>query len=559
MEEVKQNKKRIDDNNSEVKVIDVKPQKIGLDYSTPITISRKMRCIVFTILNIVFILMGLDQGILSSTTSHLTEDIDIKDTTVLGGLGGMIFLGTAIGCVFSFTLINKFNRKYLLLATLCFDVLSLFLTTQTTKIPLLYLCRVIAGLTQSFLAIYIPVWSDQFGIHKYKSIWLSIVHISSSLGYLFGYILGIIMEWENSFYLQNILIIIHIVIIFFVLPDLYFSMNLLPLKAKLNLIKEKDENKIIKDIKNIDIDMNSINNDNNELLIKKNEEKEEKEEKEKKEEKEEKESNSKKEEDEISLFEDIQVKNEDIRKISVISHLKVLIKSPIFILMNITLASMFIIVSAVQFWINDYLENGLLVDDEKKRLYAFAFVVITSPVGGIILGGILTNKLGGYDTEKAIYIPLITSFLVCILANIIPLTSNLYVFIPLFWTYLFLGSVLLPVVSGIILVSVDKKFAGSASSVSTLLYNILGRLPGPILYGFYKSQVDDKHSRIPFWLLLNMAIPGFIAVLICIKFQKEKYRKLRNQLNEEKEIFLDSENINKENKNDIKEMKENIL
>ena len=559
MEEIKQNKKRIDDNNSEVKVIDVKPQKIGLDYSTPITISRKMRCIVFTILNIVFILMGLDQGILSSTTSHLTEDIDIKDTTVLGGLGGMIFLGTAIGCVFSFTLINKFNRKYLLLATLCFDVLSLFLTTQTTKIPLLYLCRVIAGLTQSFLAIYIPVWSDQFGIHKYKSIWLSIVHISSSLGYLFGYILGIIMEWENSFYLQNILIIIHIVIIFFVLPDLYFSMNLLPLKAKLNLIKEKDENKIIKDIKNIDIDMNSINNDNNELLIKKNEEKEEKEEKEKKEEKEEKESNSKKEEDEISLFEDIQVKNEDIRKISVISHLKVLIKSPIFILMNITLASMFIIVSAVQFWINDYLENGLLVDDEKKRLYAFAFVVITSPVGGIILGGILSNKLGGYDTEKAIYIPLITSFLVCILANIIPLTSNLYVFIPLFWTYLFLGSVLLPVVSGIILVSVDKKFAGSVSSVSTLLYNILGRLPGPILYGFYKSQVDDKHSRIPFWLLLNMAIPGFIAVLICIKFQKEKYRKLRNQLNEEKEIILDSENINKENKNDIKEMKENIL
>ena len=194
MEEVKQNKKRIDDNNSEVKVIDVKAQKIGLDYSTPITISRKMRCIVFNILNIVFILMGLDQGILSSTTSHLTEDIDIKDTTVLGGLGGMIFLGTAIGCVFSFTLINKFNRKYLLLATMCFDVLSLFLTTQTTKIPLLYLCRVIAGLTQSFLAIYIPVWSDQFGIHKYKSIWLSIVHISSSLGYLFGYILGIIME-----------------------------------------------------------------------------------------------------------------------------------------------------------------------------------------------------------------------------------------------------------------------------------------------------------------------------------------------------------------------------
>ena len=116
------------------------------------------------------------------------------------------------------------------------------------------------------------------------------------------------------------------------------------------------------------------------------------------------------------------------------------------------------------------------MEDEKKRLYAFAFVVITSPPAGIILGGILSGKVGGYDTEKAIYIPLITSFFVCIIANIVPLTSNLFIFLPFFWIYLFLGSVLLPVANGIILVSVDKKYAGSANSVSTLIYNILGRL-----------------------------------------------------------------------------------
>ena len=58
-----------------------------------------------------------------------------------------------------------------------------------------------------------------------------------------------------------------------------------------------------------------------------------------------------------------------------------------------------------------------------------------------------------------------------------------------------LGSILLPVVHGIILVSVDKEYTGSASSVSTLLYNILGRLPGPNLYAFYKSLFNDKHSR----------------------------------------------------------------
>ena len=55
--------------------------------------------------------------------------------------------------------------------------------------------------------------------------------------------------------------------------------------------------------------------------------------------------------------------------------------------MNITLTSMFMIVSAIQFWISDYMENGLLIENEKVRLYGFAAVVVTSPPAGIILGG----------------------------------------------------------------------------------------------------------------------------------------------------------------------------
>ena len=117
------------------------------------------------------------------------------------------------------------------------NVLSLFLTTQTTNIGLLYLCRVVVGFTSAFVNVYLPPWTDQFGIHKYKSIMLALIHLSSSLGYLFGYVMGILFGWESSFYIQNIIIIIHIVIIFIFIPDKYFSMNLMPLKAKLQLEK----------------------------------------------------------------------------------------------------------------------------------------------------------------------------------------------------------------------------------------------------------------------------------------------------------------------------------
>jgi MFS family permease len=569
MEEIEQEQIEIEENNikSNTKTKEKKGEEKAQGNSEPITISRKIRWITFIIIVTVSIIMGLDQGVLSSTTSYLTEDFNMTERE-LGGFGGMVFLGTALGCVFSFTLINKFNRKYLLLVTMCLDVLCLFFTTQTTNLILLYLCRTISGFTQSFLSIYLPVWSDQFGVHKYKSIMLSIIHLSSSLGYLLGYVLGILMGWENSFILENICIIIHILAIAIFLSDKYFSMTLMPLKAKFALINEEEKNHkeesidkedkvLYNDIKKIDINLS----DNNEKLIDKDENNEENDE-EKKDEKngeknnEEENEEKKKEEDEVSLFEDI--KDKDEKKESILSHVKILAKSPIFILMNIALASLFIIVSAIQFWISDYLENVLLIEDEKTRLYAFAIMVITSPVAGILLGGILSGKVGGYDTEKAIYIPLFASLGVSIMANIVPLANNIYTFGVLFWIYLFLGSILIPVANGIIIVSVEKKYAGSASSVSILLYNVLGRLPGPNLYAFFKSLFEDKSSNVPFRLLLNVAIIGFLSILICVKFQKIKYKKLRESLKKEKEeeekIIIDNNEDNKK-----EESKEVIL
>ena len=527
-------------------------EKIEKEQEAPslIHISRKIRWIVFSILCCVSILMGVDQGILSSTTNEFKQSG--MSEVELGGLGGMIFLGTALGCIFSFLVINKINRKYLLLGTMSFDVLSLFFTTQTDKTALLYLCRVVAGFTSAFVNVYLPPWTDQYGIHKYKSIMISLIHIASSLGYIFGYASGNYIGWKDSFFLQNILLIVSILVIFILMPDKYFSMSLMPVKSKRELNKlngdksqretttntsKSEEEGIIKDIKiDLKLDENEVSGNKANLIHIESHEKEEKE-------KDEDEENNK-EEDEISLFEK-EFKEEDIRKESILNHLKALIKSPIFILMNVTLSSMFIIVSAIQFWINDYLEFGLLIEDKNVRISCFAFVVATAPAAGIILGGVLSGKVGGYDKEKAIYIPLFTSLGVVILANLCPIFTNIFVFLPLFWTLLFLGSVLLPVANGIVIVSVEQKYSGSASAVSILIYHILGRLPGPNLYAFLKSLVNDKNSRIPFWLLLNVSAIGFLAVLIGVKFQKEKYRSLSND--EETHKILDEE----ENKDDI--------
>ena len=504
-----------------------------------IPLSKKMRWIVFLFIISITIFMGLDQGILSSSTSELMKDFEMTEME-LGGFGGMVFLGNSLGCLCSFAIISKMNRKYLLLGSMILDVLCLFLTTQTKNLILLYSYRIIAGIVQSFLSIYSPVWSDQFGIHIYKSIMISLIHISGSIGYLFGFVMGYLFIWETAFYIQNIILFIHIVILMLFLPDKYFSMNLLPLKAKLQNdinvkeseeTKEREMNNIINEIEDVNLRINNIDQINENPLIN---------------------DNKQENENGESFFEDIQNYNEDLTQESFLTYFKVIIKSPIYFLMNITLTCIFLVASAIQFWINDYMENGLLITDKKRRLLSFSIVAITSPPLGIILGGILAGKLGGYDTENAIYIPIIASFLVCILANIAPLTINLYIFLPIFWTYLFLGCVLLPVARGIVLVSVDKKYNGPINAISTLIYNVIGKLPGPNLYAFYKSKFD-KNSRIPFWLLLNVAVPGFISSFICLKYQKEKYKKLKVLDNKKNINLKDEKNNGIQKRNEINE------
>ena len=533
------------------KLIDSELDKKAEEESkAPITLSRKMRWIVYFILLYISIVMELDQGVLSSTTDSLSKDMELNDSQ-LGGLGSMIFLGKSIGCLIFFTLINKLNRKYMLLVTSFLTILSLILTTQTKNLALLYICRIVVGIAQSYLGIYSPVWADQFGIHKYKSIILSLQHLSSSLGYLFGYVMGIWLGWVLAFYVQNIMLLIPIVILIFI-SDKFFSMSLMPVKSKLKLLKTENEDnkdkkeekkdKIEDEIKKIKTTILDDSYEEEKIDNKNNGEFKEKD----------RDNNNEEEsinlDDDISLFEDLQKQGEDMSKGSIKLQIKAIIKSPLFILINITLCSIYAIVAAIQFWINDYLQYGLKIEEAQTRFIMFGSVIVTSPPLGMIIGGIILSKVGGYEAEKAIYIPLIASLIVVIFANLAPLSTNVYIFLPLFWVYFFSGSAIIPAANGISLVSVDKKFAGAASSISILVYNVLGRFPGPNLYAFFKSWVDDPSSRTPMWLLLNVSVIGFLAVLFSLKFNKQKFIKLREELlkkeskKEEKEDNINNDN-----------------
>ena len=198
--------------------------------------------------------------------------------------------------------------------------------------------------------------------------------------------------------MQDIMLLVPLIILIFI-NDKYFSMSLMPIKSKMKLLeKEEDKNnkkdKLEKEIGKLKVTVldesyeeEKINEEN-----KVNEEDKEKEE-------------QIDLEDDISLFEDIQKKGENMSKGAIMLQIKAIIKSPLFILINILLCAIYAIVAAVQFWINDYLQFGLQIEDAKKRFYMFGSIVVTSPPLGMVVGGIILTKIGDMN-QKRLYISL---------------------------------------------------------------------------------------------------------------------------------------------------------
>jgi MFS transporter, Spinster family, sphingosine-1-phosphate transporter len=74
----------------------------------------------------------------------------------------------------------------------------------------------------------------------------------------------------------------------------------------------------------------------------------------------------------------------------------------------------------------------------------FAITSLSAPIGGVIIGGIVTSKLGGYNTPKAMKLQCLMGFLSVICGLPIPFTLSFPVVGTLFWFVLFFGGFILP-------------------------------------------------------------------------------------------------------------------
>ena len=187
-------------------------QKEELPISTP-ELKLRVRNFVFDLYLISNILISMDHGSIPASVNELRQLTSYDQS--IGLFGSLVYFGSILGSLISFSLINTFDIKLLILISLLGNSICLFTFVIIENIPFLFLNRVLVGILQSFITIYMPVWCNQYGLQSDRNFMIALIQLVSPLGIFFGYFIASVSihdqiygGWKFAFLVQAVLILV---------------------------------------------------------------------------------------------------------------------------------------------------------------------------------------------------------------------------------------------------------------------------------------------------------------------------------------------------------------
>lgn len=142
-----------------------------------------------------------------------------------------------------------------------------------------------------------------------------------------------------------------------------------------------------------------------------------------------------------------------------------LVSNCVFVGLCLTLTGIYFVVTGIQYWMPSYMKNTLGTTED---MGATVYMVLTfsGPISGVIVGGVATSYLGGYNTKGGQIIQCVFGLLAVACAAPIAFFPSLTGFAIFMWLLLFFGGAVVPPVTGIMLNSVPEMQRTAASSIA---------------------------------------------------------------------------------------------
>ena len=476
----------IDKPTDEIETAEKKTEKV--EKSKTVKIDNKVRWIIFFFIAVLSTLSTIDGGIIPAATDQMMAPEALNATeTQMGWLGSMDYLGRIEGSLVFVAIINTTDRKLILVGTLFIKGVAMMLPFFfRTQFIFNLLLRAAAGFSQVYYTIYFPVWCDQYGTKAFNTMMITLVQLGTPLGIVLGFALCTFVGkqlWYTCFFIQSIILFaLGVALLFF--PQLYFSNKLMMVEGSDVEMKELEENSEEKEARDIELQLKDGSSDNAQPQP--------------------------------------QLTPPLKKKKTIISNIIEIVSEKVFLFSGLANSVIFFGMAVVQFWGASYMKNVLQEDNDFVLLYVFSAICITGPPAGVILGGLVGNKIGGYTVKPAIVYCTIFCGVSCIFAVIVTFFKSVAFFGVTVWLYFLFSGAMIPLITGIILSSLPARLRGDGFSVMNFLLNLTGNLPAASAYGAIYEATKYTHDTWAMMFTMDYNCIGFVFVVIAMIFRLRK-------------------------------------
>jgi len=441
-----------------------------------VRLSRYYRIFLYFIMVTMEGMVNVSSGLLSSATKEVKKSLNMNDAK-FGSFG----TANSLGRIISSTLFGMFNqvisRKWTTTLSVGFHALFLLCFQITNNANILIFVRGLQGLTQMPQAIYIPVWIDQFGIRKYRTVQITSLQLFMTTGKCIGYFLNMFFgleNWKKGFFIEAMYLLFCSFCCLISSED-YFSRT---------LYRPDSE-------------------DNERITCTVYEEKQEK-------------------------------SNKNVKKNNFLYDLKILSCHSLYLISMLCRCILHGLNTCLHFWLADFMRNVIHEKNQLKITICYSIICFMGPLFGILANLVLKPWIGNYESRKASWPLVFLQLTASIFAVSIGfMKSTLTVS---FATILFLmfNSSALPLLQGILISCVDKSLSATGFAIANILTQVLTSGTTPLLYGIINDRYKEQYPSLAMISIMSLqfiAVP-FLAALAILrnkKFDEEEKKKKEEQ------------------------------
>lgn len=167
-----------------------------------------------------------------------------------------------------------------------------------------------------------------------------------------------------------------------------------------------------------------------------------------------------------------------------------IICNKLFLFTTLSNSVAFFGMSVIQYWGDKYMETVLQMQTT-QRFIAFGSLCLLGPIIGMVFGGTVCSKLGGYGNKKSMIFIIILSICSTIISLLIA-KSNTFFFVVTAWSFLFFICAAIPPESGIIISSLDNNLRGDGFALSNSILNLFGSFPAAYVFSIL-SDISERN------------------------------------------------------------------